>query len=114
MVNVVETEIKKEEVNMPGGDRTGPAGMGPMTGRRMGLCAGNEQNGNSYGFGRGFVRGFRGNQRGGRGFSFSRHRNAFNKPMADSESQKKVIENELDALKRQISFLQAGLERLSK
>ena len=99
---------------MPGGDRTGPAGMGPMTGRRMGLCAGNEQSGNSYGFGRGFARGFRGNQRGGRGFSFSRHRNAFNKPMADSESQKKVIENELDALKRQISFLQAGLERLSK
>ena len=26
---------------MPGGDRTGPSGMGPMTGRRMGYCAGN-------------------------------------------------------------------------
>jgi len=25
---------------MPGGDRTGPAGMGPMTGRAAGLCAG--------------------------------------------------------------------------
>ncbi len=25
---------------MPGGDRTGPAGMGPMTGRAMGDCAG--------------------------------------------------------------------------
>ena len=25
---------------MPGGDGTGPAGMGPMTGRRMGFCAG--------------------------------------------------------------------------
>ena len=25
---------------MPGGDRTGPAGMGPMTGRRAGYCAG--------------------------------------------------------------------------
>lgn len=25
---------------MPGGDRTGPAGMGPMTGRGAGYCAG--------------------------------------------------------------------------
>lgn len=25
---------------MPAGDRTGPAGMGPMTGRAVGLCAG--------------------------------------------------------------------------
>ena len=27
---------------MPRGDRTGPAGMGPMTGRRAGYCAGYE------------------------------------------------------------------------
>ncbi len=26
---------------MPGGDGTGPAGMGPMTGRAMGWCVGN-------------------------------------------------------------------------
>ncbi|MGM0489422.1 MAG: DUF5320 domain-containing protein [Planctomycetota bacterium] len=26
---------------MPGGDRTGPAGMGPMTGRAAGYCTGN-------------------------------------------------------------------------
>ncbi|GAG62874.1 unnamed protein product [marine sediment metagenome] len=25
---------------MPGGDRTGPMGMGPMTGRAAGYCAG--------------------------------------------------------------------------
>lgn len=25
---------------MPGGDRTGPAGLGPMTGRAAGYCAG--------------------------------------------------------------------------
>lgn len=25
---------------MPGGDRTGPMGMGPMTGRAAGRCAG--------------------------------------------------------------------------
>ena len=30
----------KEVINMPGGDGTGPAGMGPMTGRAAGFCAG--------------------------------------------------------------------------
>ena len=43
---------------MPLGDRTGPMGQGPMTGRRMGFCA--KYNGPgyaNYGFGRGFGRG---------------------------------------------------------
>lgn len=30
----------KEVINMPFGDGTGPAGMGPMTGRAAGVCAG--------------------------------------------------------------------------
>ncbi|MFW5971797.1 MAG: DUF5320 domain-containing protein, partial [Desulfovermiculus sp.] len=30
---------------MPGGDRTGPMGMGPMTGRGAGFCAGMNQPG---------------------------------------------------------------------
>jgi len=30
--------INKEENNMPGYDRTGPRGMGPMTGGGRGLC----------------------------------------------------------------------------
>jgi hypothetical protein len=34
-------EFEIEEVmTMPGGDRTGPNGLGPMTGRRAGYCAG--------------------------------------------------------------------------
>lgn len=32
---------------MPYGDRTGPNGMGPLTGRRMGFCAGNDRPGYS-------------------------------------------------------------------
>ena len=31
---------KKEVINMPFGDGTGPAGAGPMTGRAAGFCAG--------------------------------------------------------------------------
>ncbi len=61
---------------MAGGDRRGPRGMGPMTGRGMGFCAGNDRPGfvteeavaPGRGFGRGFGRGA-GNGRGfGRGF----------------------------------------------
>ena len=58
---------------MPGGDGTGPSGLGPMTGRRAGYCAGYSAPGyastipggaRGFGYGRGFGRG-----RGwGRGF----------------------------------------------
>ena len=53
---------------MPGGDGTGPGGMGPMTGRAAGYCAGYAVPGyaNPVG-GRGF-RGFGGGGRGGRGW----------------------------------------------
>lgn len=52
---------------MPGGDRTGPAGMGPMTGRGAGYCAGYSAPGYAnWGNGRaGWYGGFRG--RGGWG-----------------------------------------------
>ena len=61
---------------MPGGNGTGPAGMGPMTGRGAGFCAGyavpgydNPVGGRGYG-GRG--RGFRGGGFGrGRGFGWA-------------------------------------------
>lgn len=42
---------------MPRGDRTGPMGQGPRTGRGMGFCAGNDVPGcaSGRGFGRGFM-----------------------------------------------------------
>jgi len=59
---------------MPGGDGTGPAGMGPMTGRAAGYCAGysvpgyaNPVGGRGYGF---FGRG-RGGGRGRRNWFFA-------------------------------------------
>ena len=47
---------------MPGGDRTGPTGRGPMTGRRVGYCAGYQVPGYAnpgprFGRGMGFGRG---------------------------------------------------------
>ena len=51
---------------MPGGDRTGPMGMGPMTGRGAGYCAGfaapgfaSGGRGGFFGRGRGGGRGWR-------------------------------------------------------
>ena len=69
----------KEVSEMPGGDGTGPAGMGPMTGRAAGYCAGyavpgyaNPIPGRGFGFGRGrgfgFGRGLGLGFRGGRGW----------------------------------------------
>ncbi len=61
---------------MPWGDRTGPWGMGPMTGRAAGFCAGfgmpgymNQIPGGRFGmgFGRGRGGGFRGRGFGGGG-----------------------------------------------
>lgn len=73
---------------MPRGDRTGPEGAGPMTGRALGYCSGNDRPGytadaapqgaargfrNGAGRGPGYGRGFkRGAGRGrGRGFGFA-------------------------------------------
>jgi hypothetical protein len=58
---------------MPGGDRTGPWGAGPMTGRGRGYCSGYAAPGYMYpgpglGYGRGFGRGF------GRGMGYGRGR----------------------------------------
>jgi len=69
----------KEVSQMPGGDGTGPAGMGPMTGRAAGYCAGyptpgfvNPVPGRGFGLGRGrgfgFGRGLGLGFRGGRGW----------------------------------------------
>ena len=65
---------------MPGGDRTGPAGLGPMTGRAAGYCAGYSvpgymnpipgRGGGGFGYGRGGGRGRGWGRGGGRGFGW--------------------------------------------
>ena len=60
---------------MPGMNRTGPEGLGPMTGRKMGLCgsAGGAAVGRGMGrgIGRGMRNGFGAGFGGGRGFGRS-------------------------------------------
>jgi len=66
----VEIKNSEEVSQMPAGDGTGPMGMGSMTGRAAGFCAGNSvpgymNPGPGRGLGMGFGRGFRGRDRGG-------------------------------------------------
>lgn len=45
LINGKAIKIHGGEYKMPRGDRTGPEGKGPKTGRGLGHCAGNEQPG---------------------------------------------------------------------
>lgn len=93
---------------MPRGDRTGPAGMGPMTGRASGFCAGFQ----SPGFmNRGGGRGFRGQcgQGAGRGW-----RNRFCAPAYQVDMPQGSTKNELGYLKEQAQYLKESLDNINK
>ena len=106
---------------MPGGNRTGPAGMGPMTGRGAGFCAGyaapgcaNPVGGRGYGigFGRGMGRG-----RGfGRGFGWAGQGRFgwFGGQGAFAEQQNISVEQEVEALKGQAGYLEDSLKQIDQ
>ncbi len=105
---------------MPGGDRTGPVGMGPRTGRSAGFCAGYGVPGYAnpgYGAG-GSVFGGRGG-RGRRNRFFTTgvpgwHSFAGN-PIPGGmffSAQTETPQNELDVLKGQAQDLENGLKEL--
>lgn len=92
---------------MPGGDRTGPRGAGPMTGRTAGYCAGYPAPGymkaGRGGFGFGFGgQGFRGR---GRGWGF-----AAGDPVGPMQAP--TPKQELTSLKQQAELLQDSLNRI--
>jgi len=91
---------------MPQGDGTGPAGMGPMTGRVMGFCAGfNSPGFMNSGFGR------------GRGFAFrarTMQPQVIEQPQIITEKQEKqYLEQELGTLKEEISEIEKRLKSLN-
>ncbi|MCF8299102.1 MAG: DUF5320 domain-containing protein [Saprospiraceae bacterium] len=98
---------------MPRNDKTGPQGLGPMTGRGLGTCAGNanQEFGNNSGFGRGFGRGRMGFG-GGRGYG--RFAGNFSKIPNRSFSNEQMIEDELSSLKEKIAFLEKQLSNVRK
>ncbi len=107
---------------MPWGDRTGPLGQGPRTGRGQGYCAGYDSPGytrgtpagRGYGFGRGwFGRGW------GRGFGFGRGFGwRWNWPWPQSatnreaDSSAKTSQTEISAIKDELTSLKSAVEGL--
>lgn len=98
---------------MPGGDRTGPLGMGPMTGRASGKCTGYVNPGYmNYAPGRYFTGwGHRGCWGGGRGRGFGRfYPTPYDYHAADEtyritelEEQARYLENSLNAIRKEIA-----------
>lgn len=116
---------------MPRGDGTGPMGLGPMTGRAAGFCAGYNTPGylNPV-FGRGYAgigRGFFG-RGGGRGWrrasmgvplGFAQGRPAFGEvypytPEMTPRQEVDILKNEADFLKKQLEDIQCRIETLEK
>lgn len=109
--------IKKGEWIMPGGDRTGPMGMGPMSGRAAGFCAG--YGAPSYvnaGWGRGFGMGFGrgGGGRGRRNRFFATGMTGWMRAGAPYAQSAYTPEQELDALKQQAEYFGNALEEIRK
>ncbi|MBP7089194.1 MAG: DUF5320 domain-containing protein [Candidatus Omnitrophica bacterium] len=122
---------------MPRGDGTGPMGLGPMTGRAAGYCAGYSVPGYVnpiFGRGRGFFgrgsgrgRGFRnwyyatglpGWARGGYGYpAFDAGVNPYSYPYGAEITPKQeadILKNEAIALKEQLEDIQSRIETLEK
>ena len=99
---------------MPRGDRTGPEGMGPMTGRRFGYCNGYDSPGLSRGrMGGGYGRGlgnFRGSGMGRRfGYGFAANQA---EPQVTSAQSARYLEAEITALQEELKAKQAHLAEL--
>ena len=108
---------------MPGGDRTGPSGLGPMTGRAAGYCAGYPVPGYvNPALGRGFGGGGRGGFARGYGWRHwyqatglpGRARAVYGYPIVGESPYPYAPEvtpaDEMDMLKSQAEFLKQQME----
>ncbi|MDX9696739.1 MAG: DUF5320 domain-containing protein [Bacteroidales bacterium] len=101
---------------MPRGDKTGPQGFGPMTGRRMGLCVGNNNPGfaNNTNTRFGFGRQFKSENSGGQGRRLFGRR-FFTSDMQELSTDNRInLENEIKSLKEKISFLETKVSGFNK
>ena len=101
---------------MPSGDRTGPAGFGPMTGRGFGRCAGYSTPGFARGRGRGMgIGGGWGRGRGmGRGFgAFGRGRGApgLSRVFPSAAETREDLATYRDQLKRELTGVEEALSK---
>ena len=112
---------------MPAGDRTGPEGWGPRTGRGLGYCAGYDtpgytkgvpRGGGGYGRGRGFGRGF------GRGrrwwyyppgpVSEPYYPPTGTEPAEAKETERTYLKDAVRRLEEELGMLRERIEQLSE
>jgi len=106
---------------MPSGDRTGPIGRGPMTGRSAGFCSGFSSPGYSNpsfrraqgrGFGRGFIRG----NRVRRMIWHEPYNQLYSEklPTENKEDEKNYLENMVKTLKEEINEINKRIKQLTE
>ncbi len=98
---------------MPRGDRSGPDGMGPMTGRALGYCSGYDSPGfTRAAFGRrgGFGRGF------GRGMEFARRPGRFYDPYPrySEADELQILKEESKRLSEDLESIKARIKEIEK
>jgi hypothetical protein len=96
---------------MPRGDRTGPLGEGPMTGRQLGYGAGYDSPGYTKGSGWGAGRGFFGRGRGFFGRRFFYRDWSLPEPVESQSDSINQIKSDVQVLQNGLASL---LERLKK
>ncbi len=109
---------------MPFGDRTGPNGMGPMTGRGLGFCNGFNRPGytnNGYGRGgfgfgrgRGFGRGFGYGRGFGRGFGWGAAPANYPYAPISKEDEKNYLKNEIKIIEQELNTAKDRLKELEE
>lgn len=106
---------------MPGGDGTGPAGMGPMTGRGAGYCTdptrpfSGSRSGMGFGRGRGFGAGRFGRCRFfGRGFQTGPYygQGGFSPVEPDPEVERRFLEETSRTLQAQLDQVKNRLKKI--
>lgn len=112
---------------MPGGDQTGPEGMGPMTGRQMGDCADSGAQGpagvpmgRAWGWRRGRGERRHRHMRPGFGPRFGRahlfgHAHLFGRSFRLTQEQEvEVLKDEAEWLKEQLDAVNQRLEKMQE
>lgn len=97
---------------MPRGNGTGPTGMGPMTGKGTGYCAGYGMPGSGLRMGAGQMRGWRGGC--GRGLRPGRmaYMDLFASP--PSEDEKQILQRQADMFQSRLNEIRGRLDELEK
>jgi hypothetical protein len=108
---------------MPAGDRTGPVGQGPRTGRALGFCSGHHTPGFTKPFGGGMGRGFGRGIGMGRGHGrYRNYGNAFEEfdhgfpwtPSITKDDEIKLLKAQAESLKRSQKEIEKRLSELEK